>query len=72
MINSKYQECLYDWMFHFNPYTGLWSALLREDNCRYFNDPDNPELTVIKSSDIKALLRILHSIECDPNRIADL
>jgi len=72
MTSNKYQECLYDWMFHFNPYTGLWSGFLRQDHARYFNDSEDPELLVIKSSDITALLKILHKIECDPTRIADL
>lgn len=59
-------------MFHFNPYTDLWSAFLREDHSRYWNDPSDPTLTVIKSTDIKALLKILHKIECNPERIAEL
>lgn len=69
---STYDECLHNWMFHFNPYTKLWSAFPREDYTKYFNDQSDPDAIIIKSEDIKALLRVLHSIHCDPNNIAEL
>lgn len=69
---NNFDECLHNWMFHFNPYTKLWNAFPREDYAKYFNDNNDPEAIIIKSDDIKALLRVLHSIQCNPDRIAEL
>jgi hypothetical protein len=30
-------EVLYNWLFHYNPYTQVWSAFRREDKEKYFN-----------------------------------
>jgi hypothetical protein len=30
-------EVLYGWLFHYNPYTQVWSAFRREDKEKYFN-----------------------------------
>ena len=63
---TKLNDCLYDWVFHYNIYTGLWAAFKREDVTSYFSDSDNPELVVHKSTDIKLLIDILiklHSIK---------
>lgn len=30
-------ENLYDWVFHFNPYTNLWNAVPREEYIHYMN-----------------------------------
>lgn len=30
-------EELYNWLFHYNHYEGLWSAFRREDKVKYFN-----------------------------------
>lgn len=30
-------EELHNWLFHYNPYTGLWSAFKREQVSDYFN-----------------------------------
>jgi hypothetical protein len=54
MINID--ECLHNWMFHFNPYTGLWNAFPREEYNNYFNNANDPEALILKSTDIKALL----------------
>lgn len=70
MINVD--ECLHNWMFHFNPYTKLWNAFPREEYSNYFNNSDDPNALILKSTDIKALLDILRRINCDPDRIAEL
>lgn len=31
------KEFLNDWLFHYNPYTEIWSAFVREDMIDYFN-----------------------------------
>lgn len=65
-------DALYEWIFHFNCYTGLWSAFQRKDYTAYFNDPADPTLMVIKSKDIKTLVDILHRINGDESKIAEL
>jgi hypothetical protein len=70
MINID--ECLHNWMFHFNPYTGLWNAFPREEYNNYFNNANDPEALILKSTDIKALLEILRRIKCNPDKIAEL
>jgi len=37
MINNKNMEELHDWLFHYNPYTKLWSAFRRHQMTDYFN-----------------------------------
>lgn len=59
-------------MFHFNPYTKLWNAFPREEYTNYFNNGDDPYLIVIRSEDIRALLRVLKTIDCNQDRIAEL
>lgn len=72
MTSNKFDDCLYNWIFHFNPYTNLWSAFRREDYAGYWNDPDDPKLMILKSTEFKTLIAILHQIECDPEKLAKL
>lgn len=30
-------EAFYEWLFHYNPYTQVWSAFRREHKEKYFN-----------------------------------
>jgi hypothetical protein len=69
MINK---ESLYEWVFHYNHYTELWSAFQRKDYAQYFNDPSDPNLMVIKSKEVKTLIDILYRINGDENKIAEL
>lgn len=69
MINS---EALYEWVFHYNNYTELWNAFQRKDYTQYFNDPNDPAMTVIRSREIKTLVDILLRINGDETKIADL
>lgn len=49
---------LYDWLFHYNPYTNSWVAFKKEDYINYFNG--NHE-NVIKSKSQKTLEEIITS-----------
>lgn len=31
------KDALYDWLFHYNHYTNLWTAIKRENVDKYFN-----------------------------------
>jgi len=66
------KDCLYEWVFHYNIYTGFWNAFKREDYSFYFNDSENPDLCVYKSTKIETLIEILVKMNCDPNGIAEL
>lgn len=69
MINK---DSLYEWVFHYNHHTELWSAFQRKDYVQYFNNSSDPDLVVIKSKDIKSLINILYKINGDENKIAEL
>lgn len=49
---------LYHYVFHYNGYTGLWSAIPRDVYQQYWNDPDVPG--VIRSSSIQTLTEIIY------------
>lgn len=48
---------LYDWVFHYNHFTGLWNAIPRDKYNKYW---DNDELdSVLKSKDFNTLVEII-------------
>ena len=49
-------ETLYDWLFHYNPFTKLWAAFKREDLIDYFNGEYK---NVIRSTSRKTLEELL-------------
>lgn len=63
---------MYEWIFHYNPYSALWSAFQRKDYVQYFNDLNDPNLMVIKSKEFNTLVELLRKLNCDPIKIADL
>jgi len=38
---ALYGKMLFDWLFHYNVYTGKWNAFKREDANDYFNGTCN-------------------------------
>jgi hypothetical protein len=51
-------DYMHDWVFHFNPYTKLWSAIPRDLYNKYW---DNHELEgVLRSRDVNTLFDLLH------------
>ena len=46
---------MYDYLFHYNPHTELWSAFKREDKEAYFNG-EKPRTEILKAKDIKTLM----------------
>ncbi len=65
-------DSLYEWVFHYNHYTELWSAFQRKDYTQYFNNPSDPDLVVIKSREIKTLIGVINKMEGDPDKLANL
>jgi len=50
-------EELYDYLFHYSPYTGMWNAIPREDYTEYWN---NSSLSsVIKSKNLNTLIELV-------------
>ncbi len=61
------REYLHDWMFHYNPYRKTWYGIPRDSYLDYWHDSSDPK--IIKSSDIKTLLEILHKVQGDVSKI---
>lgn len=73
MTNKKdIDQSLFNWVFHYNPWTKLWNAFPREKYLDYFNDPNDPKMIVIRSKDIKTLSEVIRKIDGDPERIGEL
>jgi hypothetical protein len=54
---------LYDWVFHYNHYNNIWSAIPRDVYKQYWDKYDLPG--VIRSSKIETLLELLHKSKGD-------
>jgi hypothetical protein len=54
---NRVNSALYDFVFHFNPYTQLWSAIHRDDYLHYWSDSSNTR--VIRSKSIQTLQEII-------------
>ena len=48
---------LYDWVFHYNHFTELWSAIPRDVYNRYWDNDDVKG--VLKSKDINTLIEMI-------------
>ena len=69
MINS---DNLYDWLFHYNHYTELWNAFQRKNYLAYFNNPNNPDVVILKSKKFETLEEIIVKMNGDVDRIENL
>ena len=52
-------ESLYDWLFHYNPYEGLWYATKKEDYLEFFSGKDKRKS--VTSPDIQTLITIIQN-----------
>lgn len=52
-------ENLYDYLLHFNSYTGYWNAFKREDSVDYFNGKleNQTEKELIKSKNVNDIIK---------------
>ena len=66
MTNEK----LYDWVFHFSPYTNKWAAVKREDYNLLFNDFNSPK--VLRSSSITTLQTLINKTNGDVKKLQTL
>jgi hypothetical protein len=55
---------MYNWVFHFNPFTEIWNAIPRDFYNEYWSDGENPRILRSKNiSDLKDLLYKTHGDE---------
>jgi hypothetical protein len=53
-------EAFNDYIFHYNPYSRVWSAVKREYSNAYFNGEDIPEGGIHRSEDLKILTHYIN------------
>jgi hypothetical protein len=68
--NNGSDGSLYHFVFHFNPFTGLWSAIHRDDYLQYWSNSNNPR--VIRSKSFSTLQEIIIKTGGDLNKIDQL
>jgi hypothetical protein len=61
---------MYNWVFHFNPYTELWVAIHRDDYMKYWDKLDCQRC--IKSKNISDLKDLLYKTKGDVDEIEKL
>ena len=54
-------ELVYNYVFHFNPMTGFWSAIPRDNYLEYWSNSNDKKF--IKSKDIKTLIELIYKGE---------
>jgi len=67
---SEDQIYLYDWLFHYNPYTKKWAAFPKDLKNEYFINYNHP--SVIRSSSINTLIELLQRTEGDTDKLEKL
>jgi len=60
MVTKK--EYLHEWLFHYNPYTKLWSGFKREYKNNYFNGVY--DTNILSSNSMDKLLQLIREKEC--------
>lgn len=55
--DSKVNDCLFNWVFHFNPISSLWNAIPRDRYNQYWDN--NDDSGVIKSTQITTLVDLI-------------
>jgi hypothetical protein len=50
-------EELYEYVFHFNPYNGLWSAIPRDSYQEHFNNHETAG--ILKSKELTTLMSLI-------------
>lgn len=61
---------LYDFVFHYNPYTGFWSAIHRDQYMEYWSLSMNPR--IIRSRSIDTLQELITRTGGDLEKIEQL
>ena len=64
------QLYMYDWVFHFNPYSEEWSAIPKKLYYEYWNNKKHPD--ILRSKKVTTLLEILYKAKGDVDEIQKL
>lgn len=67
---QSFESSLYHFVFHFNPYSGLWAAIHRDDYLHYWSDSSTPR--IIRSKSLETLKEIIYRTGGDPAKIEQL
>lgn len=59
-LRKLMNEAFNDYIFHYNPYSRVWSAVKREYSNAYFNGEDIPEGGIHRSEDLKILTHYIN------------
>lgn len=60
-------DYLYDWVFHYNIYMDVWSAIPRDKYTDYWSDSNKEG--IIRSTSFNTLIEILHRTKGDISQI---
>jgi hypothetical protein len=64
------REYLHNWIFHFNPFKGVWYAIPRDSYLEYWKNANDSK--ILKSSEISTILEILHKVKGDVSKIKSM
>lgn len=60
----------YHFVFHYNAYSKLWSAIPRDSYNDYWNDTNHPD--IIRSTEINTLMDLLYKTDGNKNKLEQL
>ena len=61
---------MYDWVFHYNPYSEEWSAIPKKIYHEYWNNKKHPQ--ILRSKNLNTLLEILYKSKGELEEIEKL
>jgi hypothetical protein len=61
---------MYNWIFHFNPFTEVWNAIPRDFYNEYWSDGENPR--ILRSRNISDLKDLLYKAHGDEDTIKEI
>jgi hypothetical protein len=68
--NSEKNDCLFNWVFHYNPMNKVWSAIPRDKYNIYWNSSKCED--IIKSTQVSTLIDLItkmHNSNLDLNSL---
>lgn len=68
--NNVGNSFMYNWIFHFNPFTETWAAIHRDDYMKYWDKLDHPRC--LKSKNISDLKELLYKTKGDLEEVEKL
>lgn len=64
-------EELYNWIFHYNTYTNVWSGFNREDYKAYWNGEET-KYAILRARDVKTIQEIILKTNGDKKKLDEL